>query len=201
MICLTFRHWSWSLIPETHQYQRIRHFSHWIPFECALSFGAQGQVQKGTQEECRCWSKRWQCWTLPVSCCLITDISKAHFSSFQLPKHTPSGTSVLAGLGSKYISLLLSFDLCPTQSVNTLWKCSETFFLFFINRSRGPDFINKIDQSDMMVKIQTQFHPLSMGIQLQASYLWRVCSRHQTIFYFVCVWYSPTELTLLKRWR
>ncbi|OPJ66418.1 hypothetical protein AV530_016489 [Patagioenas fasciata monilis] len=50
----------------------------------------------------------------------------------------------------------------------TRWKIKEERFFL---RSRCPHFIHKIDQSDMMVKIQTQFHPLSMGIQLQASCL------------------------------
>lgn len=58
-----------------------------------------------------------------------------------------------------------------------------------INRRRRPHFIHGIDQSDVMVKLQIQFPPLSNGIQLQASWLGRVRLRYQTIVHLsVCVW-------------
>lgn len=120
MICLTFRHWSWNLISETHQYQRIRHFSHWMPFECVLSFGVHGQVQKGTQEECRCCSLKRECWTLPLGCWLILDVSEAQFSSFYPP---PSVHTVASQPQQGGASLVPNVDL-GSECFSTFLLCS-----------------------------------------------------------------------------
>lgn len=145
MICLTFRHWSWNLIFETHQYQRIRHFSLWMPFGCALSFGVEGQVQKGTQGECRYWRLKWECWTLPLSCWLILDVSEAHLSSFRPLMEEPNSD--------------LGCEFSPWFGPNTI----SDAFCSTINRS-CLWFICAY-QSHLMIRTWTQFPPLSKGMQ------------------------------------
>lgn len=146
MTCLRFKHQTWNLIPKTHQYQRMRHFSHWMPFECTLSFRTQGWIQKGTCEECECWNLKWECWVLPHSCLLIMGIFKAKFSQFQLLKHSPICISDIVGraimtpnadLGSKcfYTSLLscVQWTRCENalKTFSFPWSAEEDVLILY----------------------------------------------------------------------